>query len=301
MRHNALPNPNSPDKQPQPCWLQRIAELGILTKPAPIDAPANNTRSQTQLRTITQEAILPCISTYSNIINLRLTAANAAHQKFLLEMLNAVLDMDTGKLMEMKHLLVNPKYKEVWGKLYTTELSRLTQGIPGVSKGTDTIVFIRPDDVPIDRIKDVMYGCVCVNYHPDKEDPNQTCLIVGGNRVNYPGNCGTLTVNMVTVKLHLNSVISTKGARYCTIDLKDFYLMTPMACPKFMRMKIKALLAKIIELYKLTDKATSDGFIYIKIQKGMYGLPQAGILAQELLKKHLNKHGYCQSPLTPGL
>jgi hypothetical protein len=45
----------------------------------------------------------------------------------------------------------------------------------------------------------------------------------------------------------------------------------------------------------------SDGFIYIKIQKGMYGLKQAGILAQELLKKRLNKHGYRQSPLIPGL
>ncbi len=87
------------------------------------------------------------------------------------------------------------------------------------------------------------------------------------------------------VKLHLNSVILTKGARYCTIDLKDFYLMTPMVRPKFMHMKIKALPAKIIELYKLVnDKATSDGFIYIKTQKGMYGPPQAGILAQELLK-----------------
>jgi hypothetical protein len=52
---------------------------------------------------------------------------------------------------------------------------------------------------------------------------------------------------MVTVKLHLNSVISTKGARYCTIDLKDFYLMTTMARPKFMRMKIKALPAKNYE------------------------------------------------------
>jgi hypothetical protein len=61
VRRNALPNPNSPDKQPQPCWLQRIAKLGILTKPAPIDAPANNTRSRTQVRTIIQEAILACI------------------------------------------------------------------------------------------------------------------------------------------------------------------------------------------------------------------------------------------------
>jgi hypothetical protein len=49
--------------------------------------------------------------------------------------------------------------------------------------------------------------------------------------------------------------------------------MTPMVHPEFMRMKIKALPAKIIKLYKLNDKATSDGFIYIKIQKGMYGLP----------------------------
>jgi hypothetical protein len=125
---------------------------------------------------------------------------------------------------------------------------------------------------------------VCVNYHPEKDDPNQTCLTVGGNRVNYPSDCGTPTVYMVMVKLHLNSVILTKRACYCTIDLKDFYLMTPMVRPMFMRMKIKDLPAKIIELYKLNDKATSDGFIYIKIQKGMYGLPQAGLLAQELFK-----------------
>ncbi len=142
---------------------------------------------------------------------------------------------------------------------------------------------------------------MCVNYCPEKDDPNQTCLTIGGNRVNYPGDCGTPTVDIVTVKFHLNSVISTEGARYCTIDLKDIYLMTPMAHPKFMRMKLKALPVKIIELYKLNNKATNDGFIYIKIQKGMYGLPQAGILAQELLKKCLNKYGYCQSPLTPGL
>jgi hypothetical protein len=95
-----------------------------------------------QICTITQEAILACISTYNNVNNLRLTAANAARRKFPLEMLNTVLNMDTGKFMEMKHLLVNPKYKEVWGKLYSTELGRLAQGIPGVSKGTDTIVFI---------------------------------------------------------------------------------------------------------------------------------------------------------------
>jgi hypothetical protein len=82
-------------------------------------------------------------------------------------------------------------------------------------------------------------------------------LTVGGNCINYPGNCGMPTVDMVTVKLHLNSVISTKGARYCTIDLKDFYLMTPMARPEYMRMKLKDLPAEFVELYNLTDKSAS--------------------------------------------
>ncbi len=67
-----------------------------------------------------------------------------------------------------------------------------------------------------------------MNYCPEKEDPNHTQVTVGGNLVHYPGNCGTPTVNMVTVKLHLISVISTKNVCYCTINLKDFYLNTPI-------------------------------------------------------------------------
>ncbi len=66
-------------------------------------------------------------------------------------------------------------------------------------------------------------------------------------------------------------------------------------------MKIKDLPEEFVTMYNLTNKATSDDFVYIKIHKGMYGLPQAGILAQELLEKRLNKHGYHQSPITPGL
>ncbi len=33
----------------------------------------------------------------------------------------------------------------------------------------------------------------------------------------------------------------------------------------------------------------------------MYGLPQAGIIAQQLLEKNLEEHGYHQSATTPGL
>ena len=43
-----------------------------------------------------------------------------------------------------------------------------------------------------------------------------------------------------------------------------------------------------------------DGSLYIEIQKGMYGLPQAGMLANKLLKRRLAKHRYYEVQHTPG-
>jgi hypothetical protein len=40
------------------------------------------------------------------------------------------------------------------------------------------------------------------------------------------------------------------------------------------------------------EKATKNGSVNIKAKQGMYGLPQSGSLANELLEKLLNKHGY---------
>jgi hypothetical protein len=57
---------------------------------------------------------------------------------------------------------------------------------------------------------------------------------------------------------------------------------------------------KIIIHYNLRDIVTSDGWVYIDIQKGMYGLPQAGILANQLLEKRLAAKGYYQCQHTPG-
>ncbi len=47
--------------------------------------------------------------------------------------------------------------------------------------------------------------------------------------------------------------------------------------------------------------ATPDGYVYCEIHQGIYGLPQAGIIVQELLAKRLKEHGYSQSATTPGL
>jgi len=215
-------------------------------------------------------------------------------------MLNAVLDEDTGELMEYRAVMKNPKYRPLYAKSYSKELGRLAQGLPGLVDGTNTIFFIPKRDVPLERWRDVTYGRVVVNYRPEKADPYRTRLTVGGDRINYPGDCGTPTVDLLTVKLLLNSVISTAGAKFMTIDIKDFYLNTPMSRYEYMRLKLSDLPDDIVQHYNLADKVSPDGYVYVEIRRGMYGLPQAGLIAQQLLEKRLNRAGYRQSKLTPG-
>jgi hypothetical protein len=68
-----------------------------------------------------------------------------------------------------------------------------------------------------------------------------------------------------------------------------------------MRSKLSDMPDNVIAHYHLRNIATPGGYLYCKICQGMYGLPQAGIIAQELLAKRLKEHGYIQSKTTPGL
>jgi len=54
-----------------------------------------------------------------------------------------------------------------------------------------------------------------------------------------------------------------------------------------------------VEHYNLNELA-HNGHVYAECVQGIYGLPQAGILAQQLLEKRLEAHGYRQSKVTPG-
>ena len=68
-----------------------------------------------------------------------------------------------------------------------------------------------------------------------------------------------------------------------------------------MRLKLSDITEEIIKQYMLREIATPDGYVYMEITKGMYGLPQAGIIAQVLLEECLDKFGYSQSKKIPGL
>ena len=50
-----------------------------------------------------------------------------------------------------------------------------------------------------------------------------------------------------------------------------------------MRIPIKLIPNEFIDLYDLPPKV-KNGYIYIEISRGMYGLPQSGIVAKKLMK-----------------
>jgi hypothetical protein len=75
------------------------------------------------------------------------------------------------------------------------------------------------------------------------------------------------------------------------MDIKNYYLGTPLPTYEYMRLPISILPDEIIEKYHLTRLAV-DGWVYLESRKGMYGLKQAGILANQLLQKRLKPFGY---------
>ena len=82
------------------------------------------------------------------------------------ELINAVLDKDTGELMEYRRLMKNPRYRTLYRDSYAKELGRLAQGMHGLAEGTNTIFFISKKEIPSDRWRDVAYGRIVVNYRP---------------------------------------------------------------------------------------------------------------------------------------
>ena len=161
----------------------------------------------------------------------------------------------------------------------------MSKGVIGLVEGTNTMFLIDKQAIPVDRWKDVIYGRVVVYYRLDKSDPYCTRLTVGGDRLNYPGDCITPEVSLTTVNLLLNSIVLTLNANFMTINIKDFYLNTPMVRSDYMLIKKVNLPNSVVIQYNIEAKATRDGYVHLDIRQGMYGLPQAGLISQKLLQK----------------
>eukprot|EP00978_Attheya_sp_CCMP212_P042683 scaffold264557_cov29-Attheya_sp.AAC.4 len=168
----------------------------------------------------------------------------------------------------------------------------------GKNKGTYTIFFIEHGQIPQGR-KATYVKAMC-DIRPQKEETHRVRLTAGGNLIDHPGNVSTPTADITTFKTHWNSVVSDDGCKYMCVDGKDFYLNNDMEIYKYIRIPVKMIPEEFIITYNLTP-LIRNGFVYAEVRKGMYGLPQAGKIAQDHLTKVLEPWGYAPAPITAGL
>ena len=119
-------------------------------------------------------------------------------------------------------------------------------------------------------------------------------LTVGGDKVNYTGDRSSTTASLETLKV-LQNVRISRQMDWCTGDVKDFYLGSPMDEVVYMYINERDVPESIKLKYHIEFR---NGRALVSIHKGMYGLPHAGKLAQDRLIIHLATHGYQQCART---
>jgi hypothetical protein len=118
--------------------------------------------------------------------------------------------------------------------------------------------------------------------------------MAGGNLIKYKGNVSTQTADLATLKLLWNSVV------YMYLDICIFYLTAALDYFEYMKMPLAVYLVWIKKQYNL-DEHAHNGYVYLCTKRAVWGLPQAGILANNLLQKRLAPHKYYECINTFGL
>ena len=210
-----------------------------------------------------------------------------------------VTHANTGRSMEYRDLLADPITRDVWLHSAANEFGRLAQGLPDNRvNATNTIFFIPVTKVPRNKCPtNTRFIC---SFRPQKPEPYRTRITVGGNLIDYPGNLSMKVADMTTFKILVNSTLSTPGAKWLGLDVKNYYLGTPMDNYEYMFIPINQIPQEIIDHYNLHN-IVHKGKVYVEIRRGMYALPQAGILTEKQLIHFLGNYGYSPVPHTPGL
>jgi hypothetical protein len=189
-------------------------------------------RSASQKKKLSQDMIAETINQANHCFSITTTPGNKTQKKInrnrqiiiMTEMANAVICPETGKWLKHQELITKLRYKIKWMRSTANEINRLYN--------TNTIRFIRRSSIPKGR--KVTYGSFVVDIKDHKEEKERTILAVGGNQIDYPGDKSTRTAGLTTAKILINSVISTLGAKFLVIDIKKFYLNTPLGRFEYM-------------------------------------------------------------------
>ncbi len=82
-------------------------------------------------------------------------------------MANSVMGVN-GELLKYCHLIANQTTRATWQHSYGNKIRHLAQLMPGRNTGTNTIVFIKKNQVLQNRAKDMTYGLITYLIRPEK-------------------------------------------------------------------------------------------------------------------------------------
>jgi hypothetical protein len=164
---------------------------------------------------------------------------------------------------------------------------------------TKCLIFVAPDALPAGRKASYHNPQPKLKVRAGGHIEYRIRSTYGGDKGDFHGPTRAETADMSTLKILLNATVS-EGARFMTIDIRDFYLGTPLDRYEYMWVPVKHLPMATRDQYKLHD-LIKDGKVLAEVHKGIYGLKQAGRLAQLRLLAHLAAHGYHQAEHTPCL
>jgi hypothetical protein len=126
-------------------------------------------------------------------------------------------------------------------------------------------------------------------------------MTAGGDKLDYPGDPSAPTVSMLNAKSHINSTISDAkhGAQHLGLDIKNYFLGTPMAYYQYICVPQLVIPEEVWDNSRYHIHITDDGYVYLEVRRGMYGLKEAAIIAFNQLVKKLAPSGYKPMAFTP--
>ncbi len=257
--------------------------------------PAANTQQQCQIRTLTQDYMLHMmeIPDYEAPFTPRPSASWTFPLQFLCDFAHAVLDEDTGNLLEYRHLIKHPKYKETWSNSFRQEIRQ-------IMTTTETVFFINKNrhSTRPQRQHHLQKNCMHLQRRKEGQVPHSNHD--GRQPHQLPQQqqnsiCRPPNSQATPQKYHIHTQHNHVHwhQRLLFVHTNDMIWVLPNEAGT-------VPWGHKIEKYNLHNKVDTTGNVHCKVRCGMYGLPQAGIIMQKLLEKWLLKAGYRQSKVTPG-
>eukprot|EP01034_Spumella_vulgaris_P024130 gene24130-30440_t len=188
----------------------------------------------------------------------------------------------------------DPTKREKCIAAVSKELTKLLEDYGG------TMHFILPSQKPAKSRKASYFNPQLKEKVQDGVEVMRVRGTYGGDKAGKNGDDVTAhTAEMVTIKLFANAAIS-EDAEVMFVDISDYYLGTVLPEPEYMWITKSQIPHDIQQRYQL-HKYWVGNRALVEITRGIYGLPQAGKLAQDKMKKLLAANGYHETPNTPCL